>query len=243
MSAIVTNAESSIGLTVVRSLGRSNIDVTGASNETDALSFYSKYCKEKIIYPRVINKNEFIKFLENTLKKETHDVLLPIREDIISVISYHRDKFKHIHIPLTEHEKLIIAFDKAKTLKVAMQNNIPCPDSYFVENITEVKKIGKELEYPVVIKPRISSGSKGLSYVTSYKELVDRYMEISKQHKNPIIQECIPLNSEVYGFEAIFNKDSKPRATFVHKRIRQYPITGGPSTLRESVKNEEIERL
>ena len=244
MSAIVTNAESSIGLAVIRSLGRNNVDATVASCEEHAISFHSKYCKEKIIYPQISNKNKFIKSLEVIVKKGNYDVLFPIREDIIPIISYHRDRFKkYTKIPLVEHEKLNIAFDKSETLKIAMQNNIPHPKTYFVESVKEVKKIGNKLEYPVVIKPRISSGSKGLYYVTSPKELVNRYAEISKEHKNPIIQECISLNGEAYGVEALFNKDSKPRATFVHKRIRQYPITGGPSTLRESIKNEEVEKL
>ena len=38
----------------------------------------------------------------------------------------------------------------------------------------------------------------------------------------------------------VFNLQSQPRAAFVYKRLREYPVSGGPSTLRESVKNDEL---
>ena len=244
MRAIVTNAETSVGLAVIRSLGKNYVDVTTASSEKNAISFYSKYCGDKLMYPTVSNKNGFLLSLENIVKKGGYDVLFPVREDVLHIVSYHRDRFtKYVKIPLVEHERLNIAFDKAETLKIAIQNDIPHPKTYFVEGVTEVKKLMDEIGYPAVIKPRASAGSKGLSYVVSPKELVNTYMKISKKYKNPLIQECIPMKGEIYGVEVLFNKDSKPRATFVHRRIRQYPLTGGPSTLRESVYNPEVEKL
>jgi len=56
------------------------------------------------------------------------------------------------------------------------------------------------------------------------------------------VQEYIPGN-EIYGVSALLNKDSKPRAVFVHKRIRQFPITGGPSTYRVSVSKPSLAKL
>jgi predicted ATP-grasp superfamily ATP-dependent carboligase len=58
-----------------------------------------------------------------------------------------------------------------------------------------------------------------------------------------VIQELIPPGGDTYGFEGLFNKNSEPRAVFVHKRLREFPITGGPSTLRVGVDNEEVKEL
>jgi len=60
MSVIVTNAEHLITLSVIRSLGRNGIDVTGASDDQKALSLYSKYCDKKIRYPSPSKKNTVI---------------------------------------------------------------------------------------------------------------------------------------------------------------------------------------
>ena len=45
------------------------------------------------------------------------------------------------------------------------------------------------------------------------------------------------------GVEALFNYQSEPRAVFVHRRLREYPMSGGPSTLRESVAAPELAEL
>jgi predicted ATP-grasp superfamily ATP-dependent carboligase len=38
----------------------------------------------------------------------------------------------------------------------------------------------------------------------------------------------------------LMNFSSEPRATFAYRRLREYPVGGGPSTLRESVRDESL---
>jgi len=38
----------------------------------------------------------------------------------------------------------------------------------------------------------------------------------------------------------LMNFSSEPRATFAYRRLREYPVSGGPSTLRESVRDEAL---
>jgi len=162
----------------------------------------------------------------------------------MNLISINRDKFlPHTKIHLVDHPILEKANDKSETIQIAMENNIPCPQTYFPQNIDDIRELKEKVEYPVVIKPRKSTGSKGLVYVDAPERLVPCYKKVISDHKFPIIQEYIPPGGDTYGFEALYNKDSRLRAFFVHKRIREYPITGGPSTLRESVRNSEIEKL
>ena len=52
-----------------------------------------------------------------------------------------------------------------------------------------------------------------------------------------------PPGGEALGVSLLFNKDAEPRALFVHKRLREYPLNGGPSTLRESVLRPEAAEL
>jgi predicted ATP-grasp superfamily ATP-dependent carboligase len=53
----------------------------------------------------------------------------------------------------------------------------------------------------------------------------------------PLVQEYIP--GDGYGVEVLLNR-GEPRALFMHRRLREYPISGGASTLRESVYHEEM---
>jgi predicted ATP-grasp superfamily ATP-dependent carboligase len=148
-----------------------------------------------------------------------------------------------VKIPLPDHEVLQKANNKAETLKIAMEHTIPCPKTYFVRDVDDVKKILDELTFPVILKPTESSGSKGLEYVIKKENLIETFEKTSQNFGETIIQELIPPGGEAYGFEGLFNNNSEPKAIFVHKRVREYPITGGPSTLRVGVKNEEIVEL
>jgi predicted ATP-grasp superfamily ATP-dependent carboligase len=244
MGVLVTNAENLISLSVIRSLGKKKIEVTEASSERHAISFFSKYCKHKLQYSSVKNEGKFIEEILEAIKSRKYDVMFPIVMDELLLISKHRDKFlTYTRIPFIEHQTLEKAFDKLYVTNLALENNIPCPKTYFCKEAKELEEIKNELEYPAVIKPRSRSGAAGVVYVNSPGELIEKYIEIYKRFGNPLIQECIPLKGEIFGFEALFNEKSEPRAIFVHRRIRQYPITGGPSTLRESVVNYEVKKI
>jgi len=236
MSVLVDRADSGVALTIVRSLGRRGVDVTAAASKKHALTFYSKYCKRKLQYPSPKREKElFIKKILEFVKNNNYEVLFTLGGIEMELISQYRHEFSsYVKIPLVNHETLMKARDKGQVLKIAMENDIPCPETHFPEKVSDVEEIKNKLNYPVVIKPRFGRGAKGVTYVTSPKELVTRFRQIVATHGSSIIQEYIP-HGGAYGFEALFNEDSKLRAFFVHKRIREYPVTGGPSTLRESV--------
>ncbi len=56
----------------------------------------------------------------------------------------------------------------------------------------------------------------------------------------PLIQEYV--EGDGYGVSFLFNHGDL-RAKFTHKRLREYPISGGPSTYRISVKEPKMEDM
>jgi predicted ATP-grasp superfamily ATP-dependent carboligase len=96
---------------------------------------------------------------------------------------------------------------------------------------------------PAVIKPRISSGSFGIAYVRRKEDLLPVYQKIHARYPFPLIQEWIPNGAGTYGFSALFDEASSVKAVFIHKKLRTYPIQGGPSTLREGVQHSQIMEL
>lgn len=118
------------------------------------------------------------------------------------------------------------------------------PKTYYYEDYENINKLSKNLHYPVVIKQRISTRSKGVLYAYNEKDFKKRYIGLITNNMNileyPIIQNYI--QGEAYGVSLLYNHGEKI-ANFVHKRLREYPITGGPSTYRISVKNKKIENI
>ena len=130
-------------------------------------------------------------------------------------------------------------------MKIAEELGFPIPRTYFVESFNELRTVSENIDYPVVIKLRESSSSIGLSYVHSKDELIVKFKETIERFglsasNYPLIQEYI--HGVGYGVSVLFNKGD-PRAIFTHKRIREYPINGGPSTHRISVRMPEMEKI
>ncbi|QXO93564.1 ATP-grasp domain-containing protein [Methanospirillum purgamenti] len=219
---IVTDANYKHTLGIVRSLGRAGYYIVALGQNKRSQSFYSKYCKEKLISPDPKNEVEFVQFLENYLMNNKIDILLPVGYNSTITISNHRDKLLPlVTIPLAGKTAIEIASDKRKTLDLAKKLNILTPMEYY-----SVKGINK---YPVVVKGIYESGQ--IRYINSQEE-VNRI-----DFSTNVVQEYIP--GDGYGLYALFNK-GELRTFFMHQRIREYPITGGSSTCAKSVFYEEL---
>ena len=240
MSAIITNANRRVGLYAVRALGIEGIEATATEEKSccrKPLAFLSKYCKNGVLTPSVKDEENYIKFMLKLSRD--HDVLIPCLTDTMEPISKHLSEFeKYINVPILKYEHLNKALDKALTLKIAMENDIPCPHTFFPRNIEDIKNIPKDM-YPLVIKFRRRHAS-GVAYAYTPSELITKYKVMHRIEPFPLIQEYIPGTG--VGFFALFNKDSKERAVFAHKRIREYPITGGISAYCESIKDHNLQR-
>ncbi len=232
-------------LSAVRSLGRQAIDVTVGEHCRLAPAFFSKYCSRQIIYPSPYSApDDFISFLVQELDNTHYNCLIPMEEETLLLISKNMEEIKkRTFILVPAYDKIMIARDKGAVVKHATKMGIVCPQTYFITQEDQVAQIADTARFPLVIKPRISSGSRGICYVSDKKDLVTKYSKVHQRYRFPLIQERIPDGGGSYCLSALFSEKSELKAAFVHKRLRQYPLTGGPSTLRESVYHERVKTL
>jgi len=252
MRVLVLEGAKSAALAIVRSLGKKGIDVTVGERRKFCTAGISKYCKSRIRYPApAVDRDSFLRNILKEVKSGKYDVVYPVAGETTLPISEHKSEFLlYTKIPIPDYKIIEKADDKSQTLQIAMESGIPYPKTYFPQDLQEIDRIAKEAEFPVVIKPRrklmwikghlIRTKVTRENYAFSPLELKIKHKKISQKSSLPLIQEYIPGDS--YGFFALLNH-SEPRAIFAHRRLREYPITGGASTLRESVYNEEIKEL
>jgi len=241
----VTDAGLRNTVAAIRSLGKKGIQVVGGEDSPFAIGFFSKYCKKRVIYPSPKNNSgEWLKFMLRELSRGGYNMLLPMDDDTVVLVAKNKELLsRYTKIPIPDYETLMRAKDKAKTYAYALKNDIPCPKTYFINFLDDARELGSEIEFPVVIKPKDSSGSRGIVYVKDKRTLYNEYLRVHRRYQFPLIQEYIPPGGTAYGVFALLNKNSKERAIFVHKRIREFPISGGPSTLRESVFKPDLVQL
>lgn len=238
-NVFVTDAQMRSSLAVIRSLGIKGLSVTAGEETRFTTGFFSKYCSDKVVYPNPKkNKSDFIDCLIGELQRKEYEVLFPVADACLKPIMDNEEKIsKYTSIALPSKDTFLKGYDKGITLKIAIDNDIPCPKTYFFDSNEDLYKASEYLIFPLVIKPRVSSGSRGLYICNSLDELVSRFEEGQQNYGKLLVQEYIPQGGDL-GVYTLFNFDSEPRALTVQRRIRSYPASGGPSTLRETINNE-----
>lgn len=96
-----------------------------------------------------------------------------------------------------------------------------------------------EVTYPAVVKPVNLSSSTGVIYLRDQKWL-KKLSSHSQWDKNLIIQEYV--SGQGAGLST-FCHQGKILISYGHKRIAEYPVTGGSSVYREGFINEQMLRI
>ncbi len=231
-------------LAAVRSFGNRGFQVTAGEWTRFATALFSKHCHRSVVYPSpVFSPDDFIEWLIQELRLNDYTMLLPTELSTQMLLVRNRQLIEqYTKLPFADYELTSQIQDKAWLMKFALENEIACPKTYFPLDFKDVRRLKDRIEFPAVIKPKSSSGSRGIVYVKRPSELLEAYNTVDSRYPGPIIQEFIP-NGGAYGVGVLMNYSSEPRAAFTYKRLREYPVTGGPSTLRCSAINKEAEDI
>ncbi|UJS20475.1 MAG: ATP-grasp domain-containing protein [Candidatus Brocadia sp.] len=234
-------------LAAVRSFGRRGFYVAAGERTRLAAAIFSKYCSRRWVYASPgVSPVDFLNDLETELKAGKYDVVFPMEfstQILLTDVANRQRIERHTRLPFADADLAKKGNDKACVMQYARERGIDVPTTYVVSDIEQITMIAKEVAYPILIKPRNSSGSRGIVFVKEREELLTSYLKVHKEYPFPIIQEYIPDGGEVYGVGLLLNFQSEIRASFVYKRLRSHPVRGGPSTLRESVKREDIREI
>jgi len=222
MKVLVTDAHYKHALGAIRCLGKHKIEVISASHYKNAQGFYSKFSSKEVIYPNPHHEQEFTDFMMDFLKNNPVDVVLPIGYVTSVALSKNLENFQALtKIPLASWAEMEKASSKDKTMDFAESIGVRIPKKYALPSEID--------HFPVVLKGTKESGH--INYVNSQEELE------KLDQTDSIIQEYI--QGEGYGFFALMDHGQE-KAIFMHKRRREYPITGGASTSAVSIYDEKL---
>jgi D-aspartate ligase len=231
------------GLGIARNLGKNGIDVNFVVEGIDAV-FFSKFCKKKILIPNFREREDLVRrFLKGVSRNNSTRAVIFAADDASTLLlsniqSEIKDDY-HFVLPCSKiAEELIV---KRKFYESLTKNEVPHPKVVLPSSINEVISAGKQINYPIFIKPSISPyfhkvfHRKGF-IANSLNELAKYYDLAIKRNIDVIFQEIIPgPDSYVYGISGYFNRESRPAALFAYHRLRGWPNVFGTSSLIESV--------
>ena len=238
---LLTDAQQRKTLAVARSLGKRGLHIMTAEETRYTPASFSRYCSKHLISPNPQKEPEaYYCWLKKTLERYPVQTLFPMDDATLRIVMEHRGELeKYCRILLPPAEAYTIAADKGLSVLAAQKAGLACPQTEQVQNVAEVTEIAQRIKYPVVIKPRKSSGGRGIRVVRNKEELERVYLEIHRAYPYPLIQEYI-TPGERYDVCLLFDREQTLRASFVQKEIRHFPLENGPSTVQESVYFPEL---
>lgn len=239
---MILDGNTRVALALARDFGRRGIRVIVGGPFVLSRAFYSKYAKEYFLYP--VNSGYQDAILAN-VKKYKPDVLMPVMGKSFETIIKNKDNYAAYTnlIPLPDYPAFELMNNKYLLMKHALRENIAIPETFFLDSADDAENLSENLPYPVLVKPCVSGGGFGIGMASSSRLLlnqISRTRDMLSRYSGhcaglPIIQEYV--KGEVVNFYAYCERGI-PKAVFMTKTIRQYPVKFGPGIASVSIKDK-----
>lgn len=221
IDVFVTDGFHRKSLAAVRALGRTGFRVGVGELTHIAPALHSRYAARRVVYPSPFRRPAaFVRFI----RKLDARVILPMEEEVLLLLL----RAGEGRIPFGPLENIEWARDKRRVTELAHTLGLSVPESY-----EEAKP-----RFPCVVKPRIGSGSRGRTYCESRNELRRACESLRSRGMEPLVQERVA--GEAVCVSLLYDSEGHLRAYFAHRRLREWPASGGPSTVRESLLDETL---
>jgi predicted ATP-grasp superfamily ATP-dependent carboligase/thymidylate kinase len=239
---LVTDAGRGSAIAIIRSLGRKGYRVVAADSNPKSIGFHSRYAHEQVVYPvPETQPDAFCDFILQTVETLGVDLVIPTTDLTQQPLAHSRSRFEgKTKLAIAADAALEVVTDKDKTVELAQQLGVPVPKTFTVFTAEEAQAVADELGWPVVLKPQISRllrEGEGIekfkvTYAGDPHELAVTMKELEGRCA-VLLQRY--LTGEGHGVELLLH-EGRPLAAFQHHRLREVPVTGGPSSFREGVR-------
>lgn len=225
-------------LSISRSLSDRECIVDTASHALRPLTRYSNAVNAVFQYPDPLATPEaFVDWLLEHVRTTHYDLVIPVTERTLVVLSDRRESVSHINIAMPAASSLEVALDKAQTLALADRVGVPRPLGITLASLDDLGDLKKSLKFPVVLKPARSIGSAagGASQLQVSYAFDESELQAGCAHAlrfGPVLLQEFFSGIGV-GVELIA-KQGKIGYAFQHRRLHEVPLTGGGSSLRMS---------
>jgi biotin carboxylase len=129
-----------------------------------------------------------VESVNNIAKKENVDGILPYASDPAALPA--AIVAERLGLPTNPAKSVEILGVKHKFRAFLLENGFPCPGNFTFspsDNLETIKARVAKLKFPIVIKPTDSSGSKGVSFLTTVDELAAAIKHADEYSRNKII--------------------------------------------------------
>lgn len=182
---------------------------------------------------------EYYKTVRDFIVCNDVDAIIPMGDRTAEFLSRNKmelTKLAHFEIP--DYYYFMNGVDKNKLMSICSQRGYPHP--FTINTVKDIREIDKELiPFPLLIKPNITCGARGMTLVNSYDELLLSFPAIQKKYGDCHLQQYIKQGGSQVEVQLLVENRRLVNYSVIQK-YRWYPEKGGSSCCARSVVNEKI---
>ena len=229
MKILLTDAcyKHSLAITKYIRLYDPKIEIIGTTNNKNFKNIFL-YFLYKHLYSKLIFDE-----LNNVLNDNNFDLVIPVGALSVKTVAEHKTLKKY----LANLQNIELCLNKERTMDLARSLNIPIPKTIYIDRKKNIKNIN--IDFPCVIKGNSETNKiEQVEYVKNKTELEKILGKLLKNKDIPlIVQEYITgVGTGFFGFY----QNGHLKNFYIHKRLREYPIKGGPSTAATTFYHHKI---
>ena len=232
--ALLLGEDPRIVIPAARSLWRRGIPVSVATLRPDSPPLQSRAIKQ-FHYLIVEGQAESaIDRLQRIIDTERPDWLLPTSDSTLLFVADHYARLSPlIKLACPDAPTILTVLDKNRTIDAAVRCGIEVPRTHRIESLARLREERGSLRFPLIAKPasKLAVASFKLRYYREWPELEREFLQNSDFGRDCILQEYEP--GEGIGIEVLMASGC-PKILFAHRRLQEYPSTGGVSVVARS---------
>jgi carbamoyl-phosphate synthase large subunit len=226
---LVTGTGGPSGISVMRALGGERFDIFSADIDPYAAGLYLVGEDRRLMIPRG-GSDSYVEFVLALCEQHRIDVLIPTVDSELVPLATARRRFAAVgtEIVLASEETLRMCLDKW-ALHLRCRGALRVPDSLLADEAFDPSVPA----LPVIVKPRVGSGSRGIRLIERREELerIDRDGSL-------LVQEHLP--GAEYSLDTLARSDGRVIAVVPRARLK---VDSGIAVTGRTVSDEGLEAI
>lgn len=258
LTAVVIGLDCMTGLQTARILAARGVPVVGLAADLRHPCARTRVCR-RILAAELAGEG-LIRALEALgpdlvpaadARPDPRAVLVPCTDASVLTLSRARERLaRWFHVVLPAHAVVEMLMDKVSFTAYAESAGLPVPRTFLLHSRAEAEAAARELSYPCILKPplktpRWQAHTKAKVYKAADRaELLAIYDRCQGWSDTLMVQAWVEgSDADLYSYNGYFDADSEPLASFVARKIRQWPPETGTSCLGEECRNDAVREI
>lgn len=200
----------------------------------------SRYIDKKLYCNELPFSKEYYNTIVSFVKENNIDAVIPMGDVLSEFLSRNKNELKgFVHFVMPDYADFVRATDKNKLMALCNEKNYPHP--YTINTLSNLEDIDKDsIPFPLLIKPNITCGARGMTLVNTYEELCEKLPLIQEEYGDCHLQQYVKQGGAQVEVQLYVDENRQLVNSSVIYKYRWYPEKGGSSCCAKSVKNEKI---